>query len=125
VPETEEALRTILTAYDIKPMICQEKGKTDKKEIKENKKRLQKLADSLGRRLVFAAPARDLDAAAAELGSLFSGTAAAPTPTKPQRSKKIAAPSKENGASTSAAANTPATPKSTKKAAANTARGSA
>lgn len=96
VPETEEALRTILRAYNVDPMICQKKGREDKKEIKENKKRLQKLADSLGRRLVFAAPASSLDAAAASLGSLFEGPAAPAVKPKP---KKIVAPSKENGGS--------------------------
>jgi hypothetical protein len=95
VPETEEALRTILRAHNIDPMICQKKGKEDKKELKENKKRLQKLADGLGRRLVFAEPAASLDAAAASLGSLFEGGG---QPAKP-KPKKIAAPSKENGAS--------------------------
>jgi hypothetical protein len=95
VPETEEALRTILRAHNVDPMICQKKGKEDKKELKENKKRLQKLADSLGRRLVFAAPASSLDAAAAGLGSLFEG---AGQPVKP-KPKKIAAPSKENDGS--------------------------
>jgi hypothetical protein len=93
VPETEDALRTILRAHNVDPMICQKKGKEDKKEIKENKKRLQKLADSLGRRLVFAAPASSLDAAAASLGSLFEGPAAPAAKPKP---KKIVAPSKEN-----------------------------
>lgn len=121
VPETEEALRTILRAYNVDPMICQKKGREDKKELKENKKRLQKLADSLGRRLVFAAPASSLDAAAATLGSLFEGPAAPAAKPKP---KKIVAPSKENdnGGHTvkkvkPAAANASGAPKTSKKAA--------
>lgn len=56
VPETEEALRAALTAAGVKPMICQEKGKKDKKEITENKKRLQKVADAAGKKLVFIPP---------------------------------------------------------------------
>ena len=53
VPETDEALRAALVAAGVKPMICQEKGKKENREITENKKRLQKVADRLGRRLVF------------------------------------------------------------------------
>ena len=34
-------------------MICQEKGKSEKRELAENKKRLQKLADAKGQRIVF------------------------------------------------------------------------
>lgn len=56
VPETEEALRAALTAAGVKPMICQEKGKKDKKEITENKKRLQKVADAAGKKLLFIPP---------------------------------------------------------------------
>ena len=56
VPETEEALRAALVAAGVKPMICQEKGKKEKKEIIENKKRLQKVADIYGRKLVFVKP---------------------------------------------------------------------
>ena len=50
VPETDEALRAALTAAGVKPMICQEKGKKENKEITENKKRLQKVAD---KKLIF------------------------------------------------------------------------
>jgi hypothetical protein len=53
VPETDEALRAALVAAGVKPMICQEKGKKENREITENKKRLQKVADRLGRRIVF------------------------------------------------------------------------
>ena len=53
VPETDEALRAALVAAGVKPMICQEKGKKENREITENKKRLQKVADRLGRKLVF------------------------------------------------------------------------
>ena len=83
VPETDEALRTILTFYGVKPMICQEKGKADKKEIKENKKRLQKVADGLGRKLVFVTEdRRDLSEVAKGLGSLFDGAGGSATPKK-------------------------------------------
>jgi hypothetical protein len=37
-------------------MICQEKGKKENKELNENKKRLQKVADKAGRKLVFVKP---------------------------------------------------------------------
>ena len=53
VPENEEAIRAALVAAGEKPMICQQKGRTEKKEIMENKKRLQKVADIYGRKLVF------------------------------------------------------------------------
>jgi hypothetical protein len=53
VSETDEALRAVLTSFNVKPMICQEKGKRDKTELTENKKRLQKVADRLGRKLIF------------------------------------------------------------------------
>ena len=53
VPETEEAIRAALMAAGEKPMICQQKGRTGGKELLENKKRLQKVADIYGRRLIF------------------------------------------------------------------------
>jgi hypothetical protein len=53
VPENEEAIRAALVAAGEKPMICQQKGRSEKKEIMENKKRLQKIADLYGRKLVF------------------------------------------------------------------------
>jgi len=53
VSETEDVLRAVLTAAGVKPMICQEKGKSNQREITENKKRLQKVADKVGRKLVF------------------------------------------------------------------------
>jgi hypothetical protein len=53
VPETDEALRAALVALGVKPMICQEKGKRENKEIIENKKRLQRVADMNGKKLIF------------------------------------------------------------------------
>jgi hypothetical protein len=53
VPETEEAIRAFLIAAGEKPMICQEKGKREKKEMIENKKKLQKIADAAGKKLVY------------------------------------------------------------------------
>ena len=53
VPETEGAIRAALVAAGEKPMICQHKGRTGGKELLENKKRLQKVADIFGRKLVF------------------------------------------------------------------------
>jgi len=57
IPENDEALRAAVIAAGGKPMICQEKGKSEKRELAENKKRLQKLADAKGQRLVFLAEA--------------------------------------------------------------------
>ena len=56
VPETDEGLRAALVAAGVKPMICQEKGKKENREITENKKRLQKVADKAGRKLIFIKP---------------------------------------------------------------------
>ena len=53
VPETEEAIRAALIAAGEKPMICQEKGRREKREMMENKKKLQKIADILGKKLVY------------------------------------------------------------------------
>jgi hypothetical protein len=53
VAETEEAIRAALMAAGEKPMICQEKGRREKREMTENKKKLQKIADSVGRKLVY------------------------------------------------------------------------
>jgi hypothetical protein len=53
IPETEEAIRAVLVAHGEKPMICQDKGRREKREITENKKKLQKIADVLGKKLVY------------------------------------------------------------------------
>jgi hypothetical protein len=53
VPETESAIRAALIALGEKPMICQEKGKREKKEMTENKRKLQKIADIAGKKLVY------------------------------------------------------------------------
>jgi len=53
VPETETAIRAALIALGEKPMICQEKGKREKKEMTENKRKLQKIADIAGKKLVY------------------------------------------------------------------------
>lgn len=53
VPETDEALRAALNTLGIKPMICQEKGRKEAREITENKKRLQKAADAKGIKIVY------------------------------------------------------------------------
>jgi len=53
VPETEEAIRAAIVAAGEKPMICQEKGRREKKEMTENKKKLQKIADAAGKKLVY------------------------------------------------------------------------
>ena len=53
IPENEAAIRAALIAAGEKPMICQEKGRKEKKELIENKKRLQKVADIAGKKLVY------------------------------------------------------------------------
>lgn len=53
VPENEMAIRAAIIAAGEKPMTCQEKGKREKKEMTENKKKLQKIADAAGRKLVY------------------------------------------------------------------------
>jgi predicted Zn-ribbon and HTH transcriptional regulator len=58
IPDTDDGLRAALMAAGVKPMICQEKGKKENKELVENKKRLQKVADKMGMKLVFI-PSRD------------------------------------------------------------------
>jgi hypothetical protein len=74
IPETDEALRAAVLAAGGKPMICQEKGRTEKKELAENKKRLQKLADAKGQRIVFVA--------GAEAGGAATAAAAPAAPSK-------------------------------------------
>lgn len=53
VPEDEMSIRAAIQAAGEKPMICQDKGKREKKEMIENKKKLQKIADILGKKLIF------------------------------------------------------------------------
>jgi len=53
VAETEDAIRAALVSYGEKPMICQGKGKREKKELIENKKKLQKIMTAAGKRLIF------------------------------------------------------------------------
>ena len=64
IPETDEALRAAVLAAGGKPMICQEKGKSEKRELAENKKRLKKLADAKGQLIVFVGGAGDAGATA-------------------------------------------------------------
>ena len=59
VAETDEAIRAALVAAGEKPMICQEKGRREKREMTENKKKLQKIADIAGKKLVYV---RDIEA---------------------------------------------------------------
>ncbi len=61
VPETEEALRAACSAAGVKPMICQEQGKKEKREITENKRRLTKAATAAGRTVVFVPENPELD----------------------------------------------------------------
>jgi hypothetical protein len=53
VAETEDAIRAALVSYGEKPMICQGKGKREKRELIENKKKLQKIMTAAGKRLIF------------------------------------------------------------------------
>lgn len=56
--ETDEGLRLALTNLGVKPMICQEKGKKEAKEIQENKRRLARAADAAGYKVLYIAPFR-------------------------------------------------------------------
>jgi len=53
IPENEMAIRAAIIAAGGKPMICQQKGVRDKKEMRENKKKLQEIADIAGKKLVY------------------------------------------------------------------------
>lgn len=57
IANDETAIRAALVANDATPMICQEKGKRELKEYRENKRRLAELVASRGRRLVLVGPA--------------------------------------------------------------------
>jgi hypothetical protein len=63
IPHTEEEVRACLVSLGGKPVVSQ--SKDEKKEFQENTKRLQKLADSLGRRLVLIPPIVSSSATAA------------------------------------------------------------
>lgn len=94
VPETDEALRAALTAAGVKPMICQEKGKKRKTELQENKRRLQKVAEAHGRKLIFVSPGKVLGDFEGELGEAPVAEAVA----KAEEGQKKTAPiSKEDG----------------------------
>jgi hypothetical protein len=56
VPNTEDEVRATLISLGGKPMSCQAVGKEEKREFAENTKRLQRLADSLGRKLILISP---------------------------------------------------------------------
>ncbi len=59
VPETDDALRAAVTAAGGKPMICQQKGKRENRELLENKKRLIKLAEEKGQSVIFITPPKE------------------------------------------------------------------
>jgi len=65
VLETDEGLRAALTNLGVKPMRCQEKGKKEAKEIQENKRRLQGIADATGFKVVYIRMGGDAGAAGA------------------------------------------------------------
>lgn len=60
VPNCNAAFCTVLFANGVQPMICQEKGKRDGRDYRENKKRLVELAALYGKTLVLTAPAGEL-----------------------------------------------------------------
>lgn len=55
VEDDEECIKAALLVNDGTPMICQEKGKQEMKEYRENKKRLVELAKENGRVLILRA----------------------------------------------------------------------
>jgi hypothetical protein len=56
IANDETVIRAALVANDVVPMICQEKGKRELKEYRENRRRLAELAAKRGRRLVLVGP---------------------------------------------------------------------
>jgi hypothetical protein len=56
VANDETVIRAALVANDVVPMICQEKGKRELKEYRENRRRLGELAAKRGQRLVLVGP---------------------------------------------------------------------
>ena len=56
IANDETAIRAALVANDATPMICQEKGKRELKEYRENRRRLADLCQARGRRLVLVGP---------------------------------------------------------------------
>ena len=54
--EEGKCVRAMLIANNIVPMSCQEKGRNDKKDVKENIKRLDKFLKGRGKRLVLVKP---------------------------------------------------------------------
>ena len=56
IANDETAIRAALVANDVVPMICQEKGKRELKEYRENRRRLADLCQARGRRLVLVGP---------------------------------------------------------------------
>lgn len=57
VANDETVIRAALVVNDIVPMICQEKGKRELKEYRENRRRLAELAVKRGCRLILVGPA--------------------------------------------------------------------
>jgi hypothetical protein len=56
VLDLEDEIRACLISHGGKPMVCQAVGKEEKREYTENKKRLQKIAEGLGRKLILVPP---------------------------------------------------------------------
>ena len=52
-----KCVRAMLIANNIVPMSCQEKGRNDKKDVKENTKRLAEFLKKRGKKLVLVKPA--------------------------------------------------------------------
>ena len=73
VLETDEGLRQALTNLGLKPMICQEKGRKEAKEIQENKRRLAAAADAAGYKVLYLRAARDGEEVEARGGSGAAG----------------------------------------------------
>ncbi len=63
VADHEPTIRAMLVANGVQPMICQQKGREQQRDYRENTKRLQQLCKQQGRRLVLVSePSVDQDA---------------------------------------------------------------
>ena len=51
-----KCVRAMLIANNIVPMSCQEKGRSEKKDVRENTKRLAEFLEKQGRKLILVKP---------------------------------------------------------------------
>lgn len=56
IADHEPTIRAALVANGVQPMICQQKGREQQRDYRENVKRLQQLCKERGRRLILVGP---------------------------------------------------------------------